>query len=844
MMKVWWARVGSALSMAALTLLSAGCGGGGGGGQEPPAQHADARYYPGKPGDLWVYRQTSDGTSRTLRVKASGPANVHGTSALRLETYETEHAQLLGYRYVEITASTASELPPPTDNVSPAVPLLRYPITPGDTYPREMFTFDAGADFDGDGRNESIRVETTVRVIGFETVNTEIGPLPDAAHVRTTLAYEGIYTGGSPTARWAATFDSWYAENIGLAREEIVVRDDSGATMESESTVLVAHSVGGRKSDAVAPTATLVSPQAGVRQPRNVQFEVAFNEEMDVASLETGLRLIAPSGTAVTANVRRSYPAGQWNVMPWDLQESGTYTLRVDGASDLLGNAAQAVTWSFPIDAAAPVVQAHTPAEGAGGVPLDAVVALDFNEEVDISAAAVTMHSNDGAVLLDVAVEGARVTLTPQEPLKIHHEYTVTAWNVKDLSGNPMVQSFTLQFRTSPGGFDFAVPLSGSSGAEAMSVGDVNGDGRNDVVMATGQYPWDLWVYPQQPLGGFADPTRIPTRTTLSCPAKSVVVADLNGDGRQDVALGESGCGIEIFLQGMDGQLAAAALLPSADSRVIRARDLNGDGRTDLVGVGRNTGQVAVWLQGVDGQWALPTSHALDRGDTDEDMDIGDLNGDGHLDIVVTNGQYGTQTVSILLGQAGGTFGATQYLTDPQDVKAYAVAVGDFNHDGRDDLAYAGSHPQLSIMVQQADGTLGAPQAVSLLDWHAVRALEAVDVNGDGRADLVSAAGNSVETVLQQANGTLRTAERFHVAGAMVYNPQSLAAGDLNGDGQPDLVTNMPAYLVNLGGAGVQAHAGRKMAVPAALAPRGQPPIPQGSRFRRVNSTHFGRPTP
>jgi hypothetical protein len=183
---------------------------------------------------------------------------------------------------------------------------------------------------------------------------------------------------------------------------------------------------------------------------------------------------------------------------------------------------------------------------------------------------------------------------------------------------------------------------------------------------------------------------------------------------------------------------------------------------------------------------------------------VADFNGDGVLDLAVANGDAAddhNQVLSVLLGKGDGSFApAVSYAIDTR-VQCFAVAVGDFNGDGRADIIVGSSildswdpttgkiDGLLSIFLGNGDGTFRSPTAYkSLLDVPSSIAVG--DVNGDGRLDLVVAGhgqsyrpgGTSV--LLGNGDGTFET-----VVSYPGYSVNSVALADLNGDGKLDIVT-------------------------------------------------------
>ena len=171
---------------------------------------------------------------------------------------------------------------------------------------------------------------------------------------------------------------------------------------------------------------------------------------------------------------------------------------------------------------------------------------------------------------------------------------------------------------------------------------------------------------------------------------------------------------------------------------------------------------------------------------------VGDFNGDGQPDLAATyfDSVAGSGDVSVLLGNGDGTFRAQAPFVVGADPTS--LVVGDFNGDGRPDLAVGdagdlyfggGTDPgSIFVFLGQGDGTfqlsgrIGADSPTSLVTG---------DFNGDGRPDLAAASiySDDITVLLGNGDGTFRAQEPFGV-GAV---PTSLVTGDFDGDGWPDL---------------------------------------------------------
>jgi len=265
----------------------------------------------------------------------------------------------------------------------------------------------------------------------------------------------------------------------------------------------------------------------------------------------------------------------------------------------------------------------------------------------------------------------------------------------------------------------------------------------------------------------------------------SVAVGDFNGDGNADLAVantGSSSNSVSVLLGNGNGTFQTAVnYAVGLNPFSVAVGDFNGDGKADLAVAhpnGTNAG-VDVLLGNGNGTFQTAVNYADIGGPTA--VAVGDFNLDGKADLVAAN--FATNNVSVLLGNGDGTFQTAMNFPAGDDPSS--VAVGDFNGDGKPDLAVAnGFSNNVSVLEGNGNGTFQT--AVNYAVGSEPNSVAIEDFNGDGIPDLVVAntASNNVSVLIGNGNETFKTAVNYPVG----TFPESVAVGDFNGDGKADLV--------------------------------------------------------
>ncbi len=281
------------------------------------------------------------------------------------------------------------------------------------------------------------------------------------------------------------------------------------------------------------------------------------------------------------------------------------------------------------------------------------------------------------------------------------------------------------------------------------------------------------------------------TNTTGSGPTE-VRVGDLNGDGRKDLVIEDNGANtVSVLLGRGDGTFAPRVTYPTGNGPwSLRLGDVNNDGKLDIVTANRTASTVSVLLGRGDGTFAAKTDFTT--GTNPESLALGDVNNDGKLDIMTTNS--GANTVSVLRGNGDGTF--AKKVDFGTGGKPTSIDLGDLNGDGKIDLVCANAGTaNVSVLTGKGDGTFNTK--VDSATGSQPYTVIVADVNKDGKPDIetVNYGANTASVLLNKGDGTFDQKVDYPVGAG----PYALAVADLNQDGAPDLVTtNHDANTVSI----------------------------------------------
>ncbi|BBL74230.1 FG-GAP repeat domain-containing protein [Methylomagnum ishizawai] len=327
----------------------------------------------------------------------------------------------------------------------------------------------------------------------------------------------------------------------------------------------------------------------------------------------------------------------------------------------------------------------------------------------------------------------------------------------------------------------------------SVAAADFDGDGNIDLA-TVGNTDNGLSILPGKGDGGFQAKTGYPLRGDV------LAADDLNGDGRPDLAVAGNGNTLAVLLN-QDGHFQSQPTRYNVDDGYnndynghysILAADLDGDGKTDLatpnwiydnlsILVGRGDGGFKPQL--AKGVYPVSSGPSANNFGVSSEL-LADIDGDGHLDVVTAN--LGSDSISVLLGKGDGKLrGKMDSATGPTPV---GIAAGDFNGDGKTDLATAnqGGNGSVSVLLGKGNGNF-KPRKDYAPGGEALRSalsLAAADLNGDGKIDLAVNGYYSLALLLGQGDGSFQALPDIAAPG----NDGRITVADLNLDGKPDIV--------------------------------------------------------
>jgi hypothetical protein len=431
----------------------------------------------------------------------------------------------------------------------------------------------------------------------------------------------------------------------------------------------------------------------------------------------------------------------------------------------------------------------------------------------------VPYNTNVSTLIASFKTSGASVKIgsTPQAsgvtPNDFAHvvTYTVTA-------ANTTTKDYTVRVSVAPGLYP-GTTFADQTDPYSFALGDMNGDGSTDVVIAN--FKTDsisVFRNATSPGASMATLSANADFTTGAGP-RGVAVADFNSDGKLDVAAANTTADTVSVLLNTTTTTTSPTFATKVDVSIpgapiaLAAVDVNADGKPDLVVANYTASSVSVLLNTTTANASTPTFATKVNFSTTfnvQSLTTGDLNADGKPDLAVAGA---SGYVSILLNTTTANATSPAFATsvdvwgNPPPVSiASSVAIGDLNGDGTPDLAVANNYANtVSVLLNKTTPNASTPSfsmpTAFATQWSQFdpstgrhpRAVAIHDFNGDGAADLAVGCEDDFGVVLFVNTGdpaatTPRfSAPFFYLTDMFATTPWGLATGDFNADAKADL---------------------------------------------------------
>ena len=348
-------------------------------------------------------------------------------------------------------------------------------------------------------------------------------------------------------------------------------------------------------------------------------------------------------------------------------------------------------------------------------------------------------------------------------------------------------------------------PQVGEFSPAAAVVADIDADGTPDVVTADTESK-NVSALLGNGDGSFQEP--LPPRgainpevalTDLHVHPRQLAVGDLSGDGLPDIVTANTQENSVTILVATDsGPLRVRVRYPlngGESPEQVAVGDVNGDGRLDILTVNSLSEDLSLLLGEGDGWFSPAVAIELPGANTPASIALGDVNQDDKLDVVVGNRLGGSLLIG--LGDGEGAFSALEEIELGGITRVSSIGITDRDRDGLEDILASG--PGVALVLRgRGDGSFGQPTSVLFRDDAKLSDIVSADIDGDGNTDLVMVDAHHDRVLTAFSTGNrFETAERYSVRRKV----DSVVA-DLNRDGKPDVVANGPAGLTVLVGKG------------------------------------------
>lgn len=634
------------------------------------------------------------------------------------------------------------------------------------------------ADFDGDGKTDIVSGQSYMKNTSVNGV-ISFGPLTSFA----PQAYHDYYVTGD--------FNSDGKPDIAELK-----------TDSARIRIYVNTSTSGNISFALQPTkySTGAYPVkmsvADLNGDGRLDISVA-NQEYDAVSV---LANTGSAGNTSFAN-KVDYAAGRW---PW---ATATGDLDGDAKPDMVIPNFQTATFSvlrFAADippANIPNISSFLPLSGAVG---DTIL-ISGNNFSNNPADNIVMFGSAKAIVVNASTNALQVKVPVGASNK---SFTVT--NSAGLTGyskKPFNITFSGAGRIfTSNSFDTATLFAAADGARGVYVGDVDGDGKNDVVTAN-ENNNNISVFRNTSDTGFID---FAARLDIAAGSqpKACAMADLNADGKPELLVANSGNNILMVYRNTSTagtvSYAAPASFPTDSSSfgtpvAIAIHDMDGDGKPDVAVTNTNSTYITIFRNSFStpgGAISLVNRVSYKGGNSPKSISIEDIDGNGKPDLVIGNSSNEVSVLSntSVTGAISFTRGIS-FIPYSFPHGVVGLTTTDLNEDGKADIAIATTSNGFSRLLNRSvRGTQIFEPVIDFGPTIYSAGIATDDLDGDGRTDIaiIDLFNRTVAVVKNNYN----LVDTSYFKPAVFYSvtpspntPLAITTGDIDGDGKPDIIT-------------------------------------------------------
>ncbi len=442
------------------------------------------------------------------------------------------------------------------------------------------------------------------------------------------------------------------------------------------------------------------------------------------------------------------------------------------------------------------------------GSPVDvgsrpqSIAVADFNLDGKPDLVTANLNSNNATILLNNGSGGFNEPAG--SPVAVGTRPQSVAVADFNLDGKPDFatanlnsNNVTIQLNTCAAlpcsGTDFTQPAGSPIGLGtapfSVATGDFNQDGKLDLVTSNPNSQ-TLNIFLGNDSGGFTQPAGSPI--SVGTNTVEVAVGDFNRDAKLDlVTVNPAANSVTLLLGNGSGGFTLSASFPvgkEAHPAAITTGDFNRDGKLDVVTANSGTNTVTTLLGDGNGGFTQGPGSSIQAGSGSGFITTADFNRDGKTDLVTAN--FFSSNITVRLGDGNGGFTISQNSLIPAGARTQAVAVGDFNEDGKPDMAVAASFSGVTILLGNGSGGFTRSADSPIFSGDNPMFVAKGDFNRDGKADLAVTHSTSPSNVaILLGNGSGGFTYSANSPWETGLGPVSLAVGDFNQDGKPDLAT-------------------------------------------------------